>query len=1214
MRDILTVFAILLVIVLTAALAVPYVINWNGERSLIEAQLSHLLGQTVKIRGGIDLKLLPTPYLQLANVEVADPAAGTDIRAAELHLEIALPALMRGEVDFVEARLVRPQLRLRIENGTVSLPSPTRGLAEQMQFERISVEDGSVAIDDPATGRSFVFQKIALAADAAALTGPFNGDGQFEMNGEPTAFRFSTGERQGNQLHFKLIVDENRSHPHADLDADLIFDQRGARLPSISGVVNLSGHVRDVIPMPWELSGSLRADLRQASILGLDLRLGDENHLASLDGTAIFDFGLKPRVDLNLKTKQLDLDKLLSAQGSAPPMQRLADAFKSLTNSSALQLSGLPVSLEWAADSVLLGGETLTGVGGAFTALSQQTALLRFSADGPYDSHLAIDGNLETGVAADFKGRIEASGENVQPLAEWFAANLPQSMPGGLPLPIRSVAMSGTVNLSGVGFVGSDLTLHVNGSALSGTLAYTKAIGANPARLFADLSAPRLEFDSLPDLSSFAQQTKRLDLDLRLDAEAVKVGGIKDEDIDADQITLKFDRTGSDAKLDALTVRGLDGADLTASGAWNGGAGKIAVKLDADRLDGLLGLLRRFVPGAPADFLFAHAGAFSPAHLDFTAEPRTSGGKLGLNALNLTGTAGQTKVAGKATVDSQNPSDFVLTLRFDAQDSIALLHQIGLSTVPLKNMGPGSITIDARGNERLDTTISALLAGTNFTFRGKLDADQAEPHAAGTVKFTSPDAAGLMRAAKFASPDFTVRFPADIGAALDGGGGGVTLSNVNGTLGGSKIGGSLAYNADKGIEGVLDIDKMSLATLLRLPLGPPQQAKPDAVWSDLGFAAPELNPPSTHLVIHVGEFDLWPKISGGDAHFDLAVVSNAAGSNLGIHHLSMKVDAGSAEADLNVRRDGASAAADGHLHLRDCAVALPSARGQLTADLDFAGTGESSATLIDGLAGSGTVEFGDLVLPNTDPGAMGRVFAAVEDDRLGIDEAEIDRVLLAEFGQHSLSLGKAGFDAGLAAGVLRLSEKNAGSARIEPGITNDLQIAFDLRDLTLDQESVLSLVAVPKNWSGALPQVTLAWKGSIADPEESVDASTFVNGLAARAIARESARIQAQEFDVHEHAFFVNRLQSERQRENRRLQTEQEIRNAVEFELLRKAQAARTEQKAQEVNRKSDETAGNAARETPLQIGRPMPLPPRRPSPAPTGTPSFPDPSAAGRY
>jgi hypothetical protein len=1217
-RDILTVLAVILVIILSAALAVPYFVDWDAERNLVETQLSNLLGQQVKIRGGIDLKLLPTPYLQLADVEVADPAAGTDIRAAELHLEIALTALMRGEVDFVEARLVRPQLRLRIENESVRLPAPPRALSqEQMQFERISVEDGTIVIDDPATRRSFTFKEISLDAEAAALTGPFTGDGRFDMGGEPTSFRFSTGEREGDRLHFKLIVDENGSHPGADLDASLVFAPHA--LPSIDGAIDLSGHARDAITLPWKLSGALQADLRKATISNFDLRLGDENHVASLNGAAEFDFSDRPRVDLNLKAQQIDLDKLLTTEGAPPAMQQLSNALGSWVKSENLLPSGLAVAVELSADSVLLGGETLSGVDGALAVSDKGASTLRFDADGPGRSHLSADGSIETGVAPGFAGRIDASTGDVVRFKQWLAENLPQTFLAGLSLPIRSFAMGGTANISEVGFVGSNLSLRLDGSSLSGTLAYTKALGPEAARLFADLAAPALQLDSLPDLSALAGQTKAMDLALRFDAQAVKVGGTEAGEIDAGRIVLKFDRTGPNANLENLTITGIDGADLTANGQWDRLGGKIAVKLDAERLDGLVGLLRRFAPGPASDFLAARAEVFSPAHLNLGADAKITGDTIGLNGLSLAGTAGETTISGKADPDPQTPANFDLSLRFDAEDSIALLHQIGFPTLPLKDLGPGSIEVTAHGSHHLDTSVTALLAGTNFTFNGTIDPNVSAPHATGTVKLASEDLSSLMRAMALALPDLATRLPTDVDATLDAGDNGIALGNLAGTFAGEKIAGRLAYTSDKGITGALNTDTMSLATLVALALGPPQPPNPGALWSDVKFAPVEINLPPTNLAMSVANFDLWPQISGRDAQFDLAIAGGEMGLEFAIHHLAMKIGAGRADADFTLRRSGPNAAAQGHLSLRDYALDLPSARGLLSADLDLAGTGDSAAALVAGFAGAGTIGFFDLVLPKSDPGALARVFNAVEEDRLGIDEAEIDRVLLAEFAKQPLSLGDAKFDAGLAAGVLRLSQK--GSSKIAPGIIEDLGAAIDLHDLTLVQTSALSLAAVPKNWNGALPQVALSWNGNIADPMQSLDAVTFVNALAARAIARQSARIQAQEFDVHEHAFFLSRLQSERRREAKRLKAEEDARRAAELIEQSKTEATGTGQNPDDTKSKDEATTGDAAPTTPtapMQIVRPVPIPPRRPTwPAPaadTTTTTFPDPSAAGRY
>ncbi len=166
---------------------------------------------------------------------------------------------------------------------------------------------------------------------------------------------------------------------------------------------------------------------------------------------------------------------------------------------------------------------------------------------------------------------------------DWLDTNLPQlAVPD---LPVQSAGLQGTANISQVGFVGSDLVIHVNGSMLTGTLAYTKKIGAERARLFADLSAQRLELPRLPDLSTLMRQTGDLDLALRFDANSVKLVESGAGAIETGQIQFDFAKTGALSQLNSLNVSGFDGADATASGRWNGNSGELALHLDAERID-----------------------------------------------------------------------------------------------------------------------------------------------------------------------------------------------------------------------------------------------------------------------------------------------------------------------------------------------------------------------------------------------------------------------------------------------------------------------------------------------------------------------------------------------------------------------------------------------------------------------------------------------------
>ncbi len=118
--------------------------------------------------------------------------------------------------------------------------------------------------------------------------------------------------------------------------------------------------------------------------------------------------------------------------------------------------------------------------------------------------------------------------------------------------------------------------------------------------------------------------------------------------------------------------------------------------------------------------------------------------------------------------------------------------------------------------------------------------------------------------------------------------------------------------------------------------------------------------------------------------------------------------------------------------------------------------------------------------------------------------------------------------------------------------------------------------------------------------------------LAARAIARETARIEAQEFDVHEHAVALARLESTRRQEADRLQAIEDVKRAV---LRARARATVLEHLRQLLAAEKQKAAEKVAKTQPLAITpapQATPAAPAAPSNAPQPAPA--DPSAAGRY
>jgi hypothetical protein len=426
LRESLTVVAALLILCLSIALAAPYFVDWNAQRGLFEAQLSKALGEHVSIHGNLDLKLLPTPYLHLQKIETTDEAAAAQLSADDVFLEIAIPPLLRGEVDLIEARVQRPHLKLHQDaDGTLSVPQP-EAFSEQARFERIIIEDGKIEINDPAQSRSLILDHLDLNAEANSLSGPFKGDGSGSILGEKTAFRFSTGAREADHLRLKLIADKSRTHPRADFDGAITFERRlkNRIATSFKGNASFSGiwtGSRETT-VPWQLSGPLHIASGKAAMDALDLRFGDEDHAINTTGTAELDFSAAPKASVSLRARQIDLDRFSGdpARTQTPEVreQNLTAAF----NDVASTAFPIPLSIEASAETSTLNGEPLSDLSGALAFREGQPLGIRFEANLPGRSHLLLDGLVEPGTAMKFSGRVDASSGELERMTSWPAA------------------------------------------------------------------------------------------------------------------------------------------------------------------------------------------------------------------------------------------------------------------------------------------------------------------------------------------------------------------------------------------------------------------------------------------------------------------------------------------------------------------------------------------------------------------------------------------------------------------------------------------------------------------------------------------------------------------------------------------------------------------------------------------------------------------------
>src|SRR5882672_2569553 len=102
MSNFLVTIAVFLITVIGALFAVPYLVDWNGYRSVFEEEATRLLGREVRVGGAVNLHLLPTPYFRFEKVRIADTSADLQepiFRADSLTVKLTIPPLLRGAVE-----------------------------------------------------------------------------------------------------------------------------------------------------------------------------------------------------------------------------------------------------------------------------------------------------------------------------------------------------------------------------------------------------------------------------------------------------------------------------------------------------------------------------------------------------------------------------------------------------------------------------------------------------------------------------------------------------------------------------------------------------------------------------------------------------------------------------------------------------------------------------------------------------------------------------------------------------------------------------------------------------------------------------------------------------------------------------------------------------------------------------------------------------------
>ena len=1219
MRNVLTIIAVALVAVMSAALVAPMLIDWSAHRAEIEARLHAITGANVSLTGPVEVRLLPTPYLALGAGSLSAPGAdGAELSFASARLELALVKLTSGQIQFSDVSLEKPDLTIvRGADGALRLPALPIARLQSTGVDRLIVRDGRLRLIGGAGAAALEIAGVDIDADAPSLDGPSHLSGQFSGPDDASVvFRLST-ERPGPEgTPLRITVDAGPTWPAAEfvgaLEGDGAGGVGGLRL---DGAATLTGTAPgEEEPTPWRVAGPTTIDLDRATLRGAEFRLGPEERAIRADGDATLAFGSPARVSINLKAKQANVNSLMRRKGEdgvAPA--RAVTLLSRIVGATLKGRQGLmAIDAQASAEPIILGAQTLPDASAALRSAPGIPLHLRLSLGLPGQSRLRSEGDLETGADPKFRGDVDFSSSDFALLRDWASLGAPEPAAKfaafAEAFATQNAALSGVVEASASAFSGRNLTLRFDRTTLTGSLAVTGPAGGGPGRLDLDLASDSLDVDTLPSLAA-AKTIGDLDLSLSLRAGSLHIARVGEAEIDSGSVALRVVKNGPKVALERLSVGGLGGASLDIQGAMSPDSIAATGRLRADRLRDFAVLISRLAPGEWSRILVDRAAELSPAALTFDAHG--PGGGAGdaptIESMRAGGSAGETQFTIALNPQPKDSSQ-TLTVSLESANSGGLLRQLGLRA-PSTGSGRARVSLNAVGGwaQGYDVDATSSLAGADLSWRGRLlpQAEGDDAKAFGAVKAKAPNLAPLAAALGLAPANGGALGPAEIGFDATLRGDRWTFSHLAATVAGVKASGALTFEPaapvapavqasaeiaraqealgsgagaagplpppSAELEGELAVDRLPIGSIFALALGPPQPGRTGARWSDAKFAPAPLRPPSTAIRLRVGTLDLTDALSaqafGTMLHFDKG--------RLDLDDLKMQIAGGAASGHATLRRDGETATLTGAATLESAALERPGFSGRIGGALDFASTGRSPAALIEGLAGAGSATFARAALARSDPAALDRVVAKAQAADAPLDETNIAFAFGNELNRAPLTIPDGSAPIALSAGVMKL-----GPIRI-PGRRGDGALSADLDLRTLAAETRLTFTSSAgdlKFWSGPPPSATVVVDNALETPARQLDVSSLSAGLAAQAIARETDRIATMEADIRERAFFNRRLKGEQFMDRRQQEIEDfEVEQARLKGLTEHLRAEEEAEKAAEIEAAAKKAAEAAA-------------------------------------
>ena len=1204
----------LLVLVLTAALVVPYFVDWAGYRSSFEREASALLGRPVTVAGSASARLLPFPSVTFSDVKVGDPGSEPVMTIEKFSMDAELAPFIRGEILIFDMRLEKPRATVRIERDGVvdwAIRPRTPFHSAQVRLENMLITDGAVIIRDASTSTTRNISNLDAKLSATDLSGPWSFDGTLFFNGQKTALSASTGAlKPDGTLNLRARIIPDGVPAAFETDGQLTLSEgalkyaggiaiRSADEVAAAGGTMVTAKSEKPLLSSVRMTGRFEADHAKITIPEFRMEQGTADDPYIVNGNALFDYGSNPHFVIKADGQQVTFDSQSEpAKGVTPKPVTAAErmgVFRRLMDQ--LPIPTVPGTIDLKLPAIVAGDTTIRSVTIDAAPSGNGWAINQLKAELPGRTQFEAKGILQVGESFGFDGKLLVASRQPSGLAAWLTDSVDEAirrLPGA--------GFSGDVSLHDDLQKVDNLEVALGGASLKGSLVRSAKGESLPLTQLV-LEGGALDADALEAFMAVlgnnekpsvdgASQLRGQDLDVHL-----KAGPVTHDGLVAETLDTAFRLRGGVFDIDRLTIGNVAGATITATGKLEPFKTEPAGSIDSTVLSDNLGPFVAAIAERFPDFPFIKAlseraarypGLFEETQLSILAN--TLHGKSGAEEFSLSA-AGKTggmdvTLSGTTTENSEKRRTLELTLDARSGQAETLMALIGLPALPLGLAGELEADLAMKGNEQdgLQTQLSlkssngqALLDGSFRNAAGELSGE-------GRASIKATDIEAYIATAGYSLPGFGNGMPTDVASSFQLAKGKLTLPDLSGQVSNTKISGRLGLDlvdSIPGVQGDLSLAQLDLPAVTQFMLGTDAiDGDGRGVWPKSAFAGAPLFPINFNLKIKADEADagiLGPigkleanaALKDGSLRFDDAKGELLGGRFEGMFELRNTSGTGLATGQFTLDQTDLDALYkpvedDGPL------------KGKTRISASVNATGTSVAEMMQSVAGSGVVSVNDLVIDAFNPAALKPILADADAADGPVTSASINATIGKYFNTGEFKAGDAEVAFTIAGGMARTSTfqlQNEGAT-----LAADLRLNFP--DLSIASQGRFAFDPGTAIVAGADPVVEFTLYGPWANPKLTLNRQPLEQFLTQRALEREQQRVETLQAALVEKQRLRREVQLYQARADERARLAEEARLKAEREAREAAERAAAEKRAAE-ERAAEEAAQKALQSLP---------------------------------